>query len=171
MTRGQTRDAPARDADLGIHKPRFRLKPPTHRGGHVDGAWWPHSDELMTELPSLVADLSIRMGAIARVTYNGTEWRTTPAQLATGGRVIRLDRTGGQAPNTVEILGRKGNKIVLLVVPFHIEPGLAHEIVMAAAAPGDASSVDTLLMISMQQRQTRTTRDAARERWDSHCRA
>jgi Family of unknown function (DUF5994) len=171
MTRGQARSSSRWDATRGIRTPRFRLKPTAQGSGYVDGAWWPHSDDLMTQLPDLIAVLSMRLGAISCVIYNNTEWRITPAELASGGGVVQLEGYRGQPPNTVEVLGSKGNKLVLLVVPYHIDPDQAHGIVMAAAAPGDAASVDTLLMISVKDRETRTKRDAARERWDSQRRA
>jgi hypothetical protein len=171
MTRGQARNGSRWDATRGIRTPRFRLKPTAHGSGHVDGAWWPHSDDLMTELPALIAVLSTRSGAISCVVYNNTEWRIMPAELVSGGCVVQLDGYCGQPPNTVDVLDSKGNKIVLLVVPFHIDPDQAHGIVTAAAAPGDGSTVDTLLMISVKDRESRTKRDAARERWDSECQA
>lgn len=31
--------------------PRLRLKPKAPTTGYVDGAWWPHSADLPTELP------------------------------------------------------------------------------------------------------------------------
>jgi Family of unknown function (DUF5994) len=131
----------------------------------------PRSDDLMTEMPGLIAVLSVRLGAIGRVMYNLTEWRTTPTELVTGGRAVQLDGYRGQPPNTLEVLDAQGNKIVLLVVPFHSRPDQAHAIVMAAAASGNVSSVDTLLMVSGTDRESRTKRDAARERWDSQGRA
>jgi hypothetical protein len=167
MTRGQARNSSRWDPTRGIRTPRFRLKPTAHDSGYVDGAWWPHSDDLMTELPGLIAVLSIRLGAISCVRYNNTEWRITHAELVSGACVVRLYGYRGQPPNTVEVLDSKGNKLVLLVIPFHIDPDQAHGIVMAAAAPGNASSVDTLLMISVKDRESRTKRDAARVRWDS----
>src|ERR1700758_299159 len=166
MTRGQARNSSRWDATRGIRTPRFRLKPTAHGTGYVDGAWWPHSDDLMTQLPDLIAVLSMRLGAISCVMYNNREWRRTPAEVVSGGRVVQLDGYRGQPPNTVEVIDSKGNKLVLLVVPFHIDPDQAHRIVMAAAAPGDMSSVDTLLMISVKDRESRTKRDGARERWD-----
>ena len=38
--------------------PRLRLKRKAPRTGYVDGAWWPHSDDLAAELPDLLAVLS-----------------------------------------------------------------------------------------------------------------
>src|ERR1700684_3652507 len=54
--------------------PRLRLKPKAPQSGYVDGAWWPHSDELMAELPDLLSVLSVRLGPISRVMYNVNEW-------------------------------------------------------------------------------------------------
>ncbi|WP_240629699.1 DUF5994 family protein [Mycobacterium colombiense] len=155
---GDTRD---------VRMPRLRLKPTAHGRGHVDGAWWPRSDDLMTELPDLIAVLSGRLGAVGQVMYHPGEWTTTPTELVASERAVHLDKARDQAPNTVEFLGAAGNKLVLLVVPAYIDPDQAHAIVVAAAASGDVSSVDALLMISLQDRESRTERDAARERWDS----
>ena len=52
------------------YTPRLRLKPKAERTGHVDGAWWPWSDDLTKELPDLLAVLSVRLGPIERVMYN-----------------------------------------------------------------------------------------------------
>ena len=167
MTRQQPSNSLRWDGTLGVRTPRFRLKPKADCSGSVDGAWWPRSDDLMTELPGLIAVLSVRLGTIGRVMYNLTEWRTTPTELVIGGRAVQLDGYRGQPPNKLEVLDAQGNKIVLLVVPFHSDPDQAHAIVMAAAASGNVSSVDTLLMISAEDRESRTERAAAQERWDS----
>ncbi len=167
MTLEPARSSSTRDGTPDVRTPRFRLKPKAHGSGYVDGAWWPRSDDLMTELPDLIAVLSVRLGAISRVMYNLSEWTTTPSELATGGRAVRLDGYRRQPPNTLEVLDAEGNKIVLLVVPVHTDADPAHAIVMAAAASGNVSSVDTLLMISVKDRESRTKMDTARERWDS----
>ncbi len=167
MTLEQPRDSFRRDGTPRVRTPRLRLKPKAHRSGYVDGAWWPRSDDLTTELPDLIAVLSFRLRAIDRVTYNLSEWTTTPAELATGGRAVRLDGDHRQLPNTLEVLDANGNKIVLLVVPIHTDPDHAHAIVMAAAASDNVSSADELLMISVKDRESRTKRTAAEERWES----
>jgi hypothetical protein len=113
--------------------------------GYVDGAWWPRSDDLTTELPDLLAVLSVRLGAAARVTYNLAEWAKAPRRVPMGGRIIRLDGYHRQPPNTLGILDAYGNKIDLLVVPVHTEPDRAYTIVTSAAVTDDESSVGTLL--------------------------
>ena len=125
--------------------PRLRLKPKAPVTGYADGAWWPHSDDLVTELPDLLAVLSVRLGAIARVTYNLAEWAKAPAKFRTGDRMVRLDGYHRQPVDTIEVIGINRNKLVLLVVPARTDPEHAHNILMSAAAPDDASTIDDLL--------------------------
>ena len=129
--------------------PRLRLKPKAPVSGYVDGAWWPRSDELETELPDLLAVLSVRLGSIARVVYNLAEWVTVPVKkVHIGGRVVRLAGYNRQPVNTIQVIGANGNKIVLLVVPAYTDTDQAHDTLMAAAAPNDVSTVEGLLAAS-----------------------
>ena len=101
-----------------------------------------------------------------RVLYKLTDWAKAPARLTTGGRVVKLDGYRLQPPNTVEVLGLNRNRIVVLVVPPHTDPDRAHATMMAAA-PDNDSTRDGLLMINLRDRESRTQRAAAQERWDS----
>jgi Family of unknown function (DUF5994) len=130
------------------HTPRLRLKPKAPQSGWVDGAWWPHSEDLTAELPDLLSVLSVRLGPIGRVIYNLNEWAKPPTKFATGGRTVRLDGYRIQPVNTVEVLGLNRNKIVLLVVSPHADPDQAHAIMMTAAGPNNAATVESLLIIS-----------------------
>jgi Family of unknown function (DUF5994) len=125
--------------------PRLRLKPKAPSTGQVDGAWWPHSDDLPIELPDLLAVLSVRLGPIDQVTYNFADWAAAPAKFSTGGDTVRLSGFYQQQGNTVEVIGTNRTKLVLLVVPSSTEPEHAHGILMSAATPKDASTVDCLL--------------------------
>src|SRR6202008_3417349 len=137
-----------------VSTPRLRLKPKAPQSGYVDGAWGPHSADLTAELPDLLSVLSVRLGPIGRVIYNVNEWAKPPAKFATGGRGGRLDRDRPQAGNTVQVLGLNGNKIDLLVVSPHADPDRAHAIMMAAAGPNNASTVDSLLVINAEERES-----------------
>ena len=132
------------------HTPRLRLKPKAPRSGYVDGAWWPRSDDLAAELPDLLAVLSVRLGPIDRMIYKLNEWAKAPKKLATGGRVVRLDGYSLQPTNTVEVLGLNRKKIVLLVVSPHADPDQAHAVMMTAAGPNNALTVDSLLTTSAE---------------------
>jgi Family of unknown function (DUF5994) len=125
--------------------PRLRLKPKAPSTGQVDGAWWPHSNDLALELPDLLAVLSVRLGPIDHVTYNFADWAAAPATFPTGGDEVRLSGFYQQQNNTVEVIGVNRTKLVLLVVPSRTEPEHAHEILMSAATPKNASTVEGLL--------------------------
>ena len=117
MTRRNGPDASVVDHVGPENTPRLRLKPKAAMTGHVDGAWWPRSDDLAIELPDLLA--------------------------------VRLDGYRRQPASTLQVLGANGGeRILLLVVPPHSEPDAAHEAMMTAAAPGNASTVDDLLAAS-----------------------
>jgi hypothetical protein len=59
--------------------------------------------------------------------------------------MVRLSGFYQQQGNTLEVIGINRSKLVLLVVPSHTESENAHEIMMSAATPNDASTVDCLL--------------------------
>jgi hypothetical protein len=127
------------------HTPRLRLKPKAPVTGRVDGAWWPHSDDLTSELPDLLAVLSVRLGSVERVMYDLSAWKKAPARFVTGGRSVRLDGFSRQRANTLEVLGVGRERLLLMVVPPDTDPEIAHEAMMVAAAPNDSSSVDAML--------------------------
>jgi hypothetical protein len=145
MTRQQTPTNGSRNATPPENTPRLRLKPKAPATGYVDGAWWPRSDDLPTELPDLLAVLSVRLGGIDRVLYNLNEWAKAPAKLAIDGRLVRLDGYRTQPTNTLQVLGVNRKKTLLLVVPADTDPDSAHTTMMAAAAPNNDSTVDNLL--------------------------
>ena len=133
------------------HTPRLRLKPKAPQSGYVDGAWWPHSDDLTAELPDLLAVLSVRLGPIGRVIYRLDEWALAPRKLATDEQTIRLDGYRLQPVSTVEVVGRNRKRVVLLVVSPHADPDQAHAVMMTAAGPNNALTVDGLLAISAEE--------------------
>ncbi len=91
--------------------------------------------------------------------------RKHPRNSRLAGEAVRLDGYRRQPINTVEVLGLNRNKIVLLVVPPNTDPDEAHATLMAAAAPSNDSTVDSLLMISARDREIRTQAAGAQERW------
>jgi hypothetical protein len=127
------------------HTPRLKLKRKSPMSGHVDGAWWPHSDDLAAELPDLLTVLSVRLGAVERVNYRLGEWGPAPRKISAGGHVMRLDGFHNQPPHTLGFSDGRGHNLVLLAVPANTDADLAHTILMAAAATDDATSVEALL--------------------------
>jgi hypothetical protein len=156
MTQRQHRNSISADVEHAppAHTPRLRLKPKAPTSGYVDGAWWPHSVDLISELPDLLAVLSVRLGRISRVIYSLGEWAEAPKKLSVGGRDVRLDGYRLQPSGTVEILGLSGNKVVLLVVAPDLDPAQAHAIMMTAAGPNNATSVGDLMLVSADGKST-----------------
>jgi hypothetical protein len=146
MTLQDSRPGTGRHPTPPEYTPRLRLKPKARQTGYVDGAWWPRTDDLTSELPDLLAVLSVRLGPVARVMYNLGEWAKAPSKFVTAGRIVRLDGYRRQALNTLEVLAFNGSRIALLVVPPHTDSDQAHATMMAAAAPADDSDIAGLLV-------------------------
>ena len=92
-------------SDKGWHQPppqetpRLRLKPKGLPTGRVDGAWWPHSDDLAAEIPDLVAVLSVRLGQHQRRVVQDDRVGPPPGQDADrrpDGASLRLSPTARQ---------------------------------------------------------------------------
>jgi hypothetical protein len=62
--------------------------------------------------------------------------------VGTGGAVGGYQR---HPVNKIEVIGLNRTKVVLLVVPARTNPDHTHDILMAAAAPKNASTIDGLL--------------------------
>jgi hypothetical protein len=77
--------------------------------------------------------------------YNLNEWAKASRRFETGGRRVRLDGYQRQPTNTVEVLGLNRTRIALLVIPPNADPDQAHATLMAAAAPKNDSTVDSLM--------------------------
>jgi hypothetical protein len=125
--------------------PRLRLKRKAPISGFVDGAWWPHSDDLGAELPDLLTVLSVRLGNIERVRYNRAEWVNAPAKLRFADQLVRLDGYDRHPAGTLGVQGSRGGEMLLLVIPAHTDPDQAHAAMMATAASENAASIRALL--------------------------
>jgi hypothetical protein len=125
---------------------RLKLKPQAPTTGDVDGAWWPRSWNLSTELPALLAVLAVRLGRINRVSYNLTTWKVTHRRLNVNGHQVRLGGFHAQDPHTIDVIPSNGTRLTLLVVPPATHAATAHPIMMIAARRNNVDSVDTLLV-------------------------
>jgi len=142
----QTDSADVDRTDRGPQNtPRLRLKRKAPTNGFVDGAWWPHGDDLTTELPDLLTVLSVRLGDIARVRYNRNEWTMAPAKLRFADQLVRLDGYDRHPAGTLGVQGVKGEEMLLLVIPAATGPDEAHAAMMATAASENASHIRALL--------------------------
>jgi hypothetical protein len=146
---------------------RLRLKPDHRSCGFVQGAWWPQSDQLHTELPLLLAALSSRVGSVDRVIYDETRWAPASLRMEVRGRSVILEGSHGKSADTLSVIDEGFGRLVLLVVPPYTNPTRAYAAVMRASKPDDVSSADELLGIGPREAQNRRLALMAHQRWES----
>jgi hypothetical protein len=77
---------------------RCSLKPANATPGHVDGAWWPRTPDLVAEIPALLDRLADGWGAVDRVSYDLSAWSPAARRITVRGRRVRLDGFRGRRP-------------------------------------------------------------------------
>ncbi|CAL9305978.1 DUF5994 family protein [Streptomyces olindensis] len=104
---------------------RLRLAAQPRQGRtarRIDGAWWPRSYDLTTELPGLLGVLPRAWGRISSVLVNGDVWPSCPERMLVAGQAVHVGRKDSPtAPHTVCLLAPGRGRWDLLVVP----PGTA----------------------------------------------
>jgi hypothetical protein len=149
---------------------RLKLKPKAPTTGYVDGAWWPRSWDLSTELPALLAVLAVRLGRVSRVSYNLTTWNAAHRRLNVDGHQVRLGGFHAQHPHTIDVIASNETRLTLLVLPPATHPATAHPIMMIAARRNNIDSIDELLVPLAATKPGPTTSalpdDPAMQRWE-----
>lgn len=144
---------------------RMQLKPAHRSCGFVQGAWWPRSSELGSELPALLGALSLRFGAIDSVLYHENDWSPAPLSTTHQGDQVILSAHQGW-PNVISVLGPRFGRLDLLVVPPYTEPMHAYDVVTKAVSVNDTSTPDQLLGITRGS-DHRLLSPTALERWEA----
>jgi hypothetical protein len=114
---------------------RLRLAPHSAMPRRIDGAWWPHSRDLLTELPLLIGALPRTWGQITGVTVNTAMWSASPGRMLVANHVVRLRRTSGAHDrHTICLISPGRGRWDLLVVPPEVDAADARPLMEAAAA-------------------------------------
>lgn len=124
---------------------RLRLKPKAPATGHVDGAWWPRSRDLTTELAGLTEVLAVRLGQIEQVAYALSTWDTAPRRMELDGHRVRLEGFTFQDKNIIHVTGASHGRISLLVVPPEMGDTAGHDAMMTAGHRGNADRPEDIL--------------------------
>src|ERR1700737_939457 len=97
---------------------RLRMKPTLAGTGHVDGAWWPPTEELAGALPDLIALLAPHLRPITQVMYRQNGWTAgVPRRVSRGKQAVRLDGYHYQPADTIDLIVADGTRLVVLVGP------------------------------------------------------
>ena len=102
--------------------------------GRLDGAWSPHSRDVTTQLPRLLAALPDRLGRITRVSLNLTMWDATPNRVQTPGRVLKVGWFTVIDPNLMTLSDAEGHQTLLVVIPPETAPDVAERALTMASA-------------------------------------
>jgi hypothetical protein len=119
---------------------RVVLRRPGDVGTFVDGGWWPHSLDLVAELPALLAAVEAAgYGEISRVSYALTAWSGRPPRRAAMlDRVVKLGGFRSQDPAEINLVDSGGwRRVTLAVVPPSTAPALAQPALAIAGTNGD----------------------------------
>jgi hypothetical protein len=136
--------------------------------GHVDGAWWPPTEELASALPDLIALLAPQLRPIAQISYHSDGWTAgVPRRLSRGKQGVRLDGYHYQPADTIDLIGEDGTRLVLLVVPAATDPRVAESILSAAADHHDISTTSELLALRTDNTVEAVDSIAAQQDWES----
>ncbi|MGW2701624.1 DUF5994 family protein [Streptomyces sp. NPDC001340] len=97
---------------------RLYLAPESTVPRRIDGAWWPRTFDLLTELPPLLCGLPRAWGQIVSVLLNGAAGTAAPGLVLVRDQVVRLRRaTTAHGPSTIVLMAPGHGRRDLLVVP------------------------------------------------------
>lgn len=114
------------------HPPPMRLKPEDRHSDYIDGAWWPRSTDLATELPELLAALTTRLGPVDRIVYDPDSWTPPPRQVTVAEQSISLEPYRFQLRNTMYVVGSNSAVTVLRVILPSTDGRTAHSAMVDA---------------------------------------
>lgn len=95
---------------------RLALCERDHTRGAIDGAWWPKSFDLGSELPDLVAVFGSWIGPVHRVVYDPSVWLSAPARIIRRNAMISVDPYRLVFRNVIYLVGTHSRDAVLFVV-------------------------------------------------------
>ncbi|MER5184285.1 DUF5994 family protein [Streptomyces sp. NPDC002896] len=123
----------------------LRLETTGSREGMLDGAWWPRSRDIGSELPGLISALTEHLGPITRVGLDADAWDSLPTRLIIDDRVVHIV-SYPVGDDTVLITRGDRDHFALLVVPPDATPDAAHA-AMARAVQADNVTPATQILI------------------------
>ncbi|MEU5887986.1 DUF5994 family protein [Streptomyces sp. NPDC047461] len=128
---------------------RLALKSESHSGGptELDGAWWPRSRDLTSELSALADMLDPLWGRITRIAVNPRNWPILPPRIYVNGHVVKVGWfTTELDPHAIVLLSFTAGRWNLLVVPPETGAPSAARLMAAASTDTGPPVTATALM-------------------------
>lgn len=125
----------------------LRMETTPRRTGTFDGAWWPRSRDLESQLPGLLTALTARLGPLARVGLDASAWDETPGHLGVGGRTVRIDWSV-VADDTMIITRGDRDHFLFLVIPPGTARSPAHAAMAMAVRDDNHASAERIFAVT-----------------------
>lgn len=130
---------------------RLALKADGTSRGLLDGAWWPRSRDLLSELPALTEVLDALWGRITRIAVNPKSWPVIPHEIPVGGHVVKVGWfTPEIDPHKLLLLSYGTGRWDLLVIPPETGAESAARL-MAAASDCDGPPLTASALIGADE--------------------
>ena len=134
-----------RISDVDLPLPRLQVKA-TLGDGLLDGAWWPESRDLGTQLRALADGWPEQHGRIARALYSEADWDTAPRRILSRGSIIAAGTFPHEDSHKI-VLTMSGSRrrIELLVIPTTYSADNAQSAFKTATQPGSHGTAAEIL--------------------------
>ena len=119
--------------------------------GRLDGAWWPQSRNLETELTDLVTSFPAKLGQITRATCSRTDWEHAPSEVRVGGEAVEVGQLQQDGTHMV-ILTLRSRNLTLLLVPPETSEVKAGEAMRVASSPTNRAAARDVLSTPVASR-------------------
>ncbi|MGW0821773.1 DUF5994 family protein [Streptomyces sp. NPDC002845] len=130
---------------------RLTLKTDGTSRGLLDGAWWPRSRDLLSELPALTDVLEPLWGRIARIAVNPKYWPVIPRKVPVDGHIVKVGWfTPEIDPHKLLLLSYGTGRWDLLIVPPETGAEAAARL-MAAASDYDGPPLPASALIAADE--------------------
>ena len=129
--------------------------------GRLDGAWWPQSRDLGSELRDLAEHVPAGLGRVVRAVCSSPDWDRVPGEVELDGEVIQVG-TFSQSGAHMVILTLAGRNLSLLLVPPDTSEAQAADVMRTAASPENRASARDILSTPV------TDHGEPSERWVDH---
>ncbi|WP_234438900.1 DUF5994 family protein [Streptomyces sp. NRRL B-3229] len=138
-------------APVVIPAARLALKTDSAARGLLDGAWWPRSRDLLSELPALTDVLEPLWGRITRIAVNPTYWPVIPRQVPVDGHIVKVGWfTPEIDPHKLLLLSYRTGRWDLLIIPPETGAESAARL-MATASHHDGPPLTASALIAAEE--------------------
>ncbi|MFI1969766.1 DUF5994 family protein [Streptomyces cinnamoneus] len=130
---------------------RLTLKTDGTSRGLLDGAWWPRSRDLMSELPALTDVLDPLWGRITRIAVNPKHWPVVPRKIPVDGHIVKVGWFAPEIdPHKLLLLSYSTGRWDLLIIPPETGAESAARL-MAAASDFDGPPLTASALIAADE--------------------